>query len=79
MVIEVHRGLRPLRDPLSLRRDDGRALQFGKGEFRRIIGETAGLRVDPHSGAAVGARGPQWHEVPASPERRLLFGLILSE
>ena len=37
----VHVWFRPFRDELSLRRDDGRDPQKGKGRFRRKNGETA--------------------------------------
>ena len=41
----VHVWFRPFRDELSLRRDDGRAAQNGKGTFRRKFGETSMRRI----------------------------------
>ena len=40
MMVWVHVWFRPFRDELSLTRDDGRAAQKRKGQFRRKNGET---------------------------------------
>src|SRR6185437_12059484 len=47
MMDSVHVWFRPFRDELSLRRDDGRAAQNGKTEFRRKFGETDSVRGRP--------------------------------